>query len=585
MSGDLDAVEARLDDAERALAAGAHDEDLAAAWADTEDLRTAPATISVYRASLAQARGDVAGTVRHARHALDLAGPEDHFMRGAGAGFLGLAAWAAGDVQQALSTFGEAVRSLHAAGNVVDELDSTVVLADMWVAAGRPSRARRLYEQALLSATGNGEPYPRATADLHVGLAELDRELDDLTSAEAHLETARVLGERGSITENRHRWSVAMAQVRATGGDYDTATHLLDQAETMYRRGFYPDIRPIAAMKARVQIAEGDLSSAAEWAHDRGVSVDDDPDYLHEYEHLTLARLLLAQHRAEQHLDHAPRASPVAAVLGLLDRMHAAAADAGRDGSLLEIRTLQALAHHAHGDLPQALAVLGRSVVETPEPDSYVRLYLDEGAPMLALLHHAAGVGHTAGRRDGAGAGPTTPRASKDTSRGRRAAAALGRPVEPAGAAGAPAPRQRADRTGDRPRALCLTQHPAHPHQAHLHQTRRDHPGRGRTPRPRTRPPLVTGLARTGPIGVTTSITSCGDAGSPRRFLGFRYPRGARHGPTREGATMAITPTTLSRAAGVAAAAAGLIFIGVQINHPHRTSPPSRRPSGPSATP
>ncbi|MDQ1657363.1 MAG: hypothetical protein QOD41_2446, partial [Cryptosporangiaceae bacterium] len=180
MSGDLDAVEAQLDNAEHALAAGAHDEDLAAAWADTDELRTAPATISVYRASLAQARGDVAGTVRHARRALDLARPEDHLARGAGAGFLGLAAWAAGDVQQALSTFGEAVRSLHAAGNVVDALDSTVVLADMWVAAGRPSRARRLYEKALLSATGNGEPYPRATADLHVGLAELDRELGDL---------------------------------------------------------------------------------------------------------------------------------------------------------------------------------------------------------------------------------------------------------------------------------------------------------------------------------------------------------------------------------------------------------------------
>jgi hypothetical protein len=31
---------------------------------------------------------------------------------------------------------------------------------------------------------------------------------------------------------------------------------------------------------------------------------------------------------------------------------------------------------------------------------------------------------------------------------------------------------------------------------------------------------------------------------------------------------MTITPTTLTRAAGIAAAAAGLIFIGVQINHP-----------------
>ncbi|HLL65920.1 MAG TPA: LuxR C-terminal-related transcriptional regulator [Micromonosporaceae bacterium] len=395
MSGDLDAAEARLDDAERALAAGANDEDLAAGWAHTEDLRTAPATISVYRASLAQARGDVAGTLHHARHALDLAGPADHLVRGAAGGFLGLAAWAAGDIAAALATFGEAVRSLHAAGNLVDELDSTVVLADMWVAAGRPSHARRRYEQALLSATGNGEPLPRATADLHVGLAELDRELDDLTGAEAHLETARVLAERGSITENRHRWFVAMAQVRAAHGDHETARHLLDQAEAMYRRGFYPDIRPIAAMRTRVQIAEGDLASAAAWAHGRGVSVHDDPDYLYEYEHLTLVRLVLAQRRAGQHVEHAAGASPVAAVLGLLDRMHAAAAHAGRAGSAREIRMLQALAHRADGDLPHALEVLDRSFVEAPEPDSNVRLYLDEGAPMRALLQHAAGVGHT----------------------------------------------------------------------------------------------------------------------------------------------------------------------------------------------
>jgi LuxR family maltose regulon positive regulatory protein len=130
-------------------------------------------------------------------------------------GYLGLAAWAAGDIHEALATFSEAVRSLHAAGNLVDELDATVNLADMWVAAGRPSRARRIYEQGLATAVAGGEPYPRATADLHVGLADLDRELDDLAAAEAHLETARALAERASITENRHRWPLVMGQVRA----------------------------------------------------------------------------------------------------------------------------------------------------------------------------------------------------------------------------------------------------------------------------------------------------------------------------------------------------------------------------------
>jgi LuxR family maltose regulon positive regulatory protein len=352
---------------------------------------TAPATILVYRASLAQARGDVAGTVRHARHAFDLAGPVDHFVRGGAGGFLGLGAWAAGDIEEALATFSEAVRSLHAAGNLVDELDGTIVLADMWVAAGRPSRARRLYEQALQTAIGNGEPYPRATADLHVGLAELDRELDDLSSAEAHLETARVLGERASITENRHRWPVAMAQVRAARGDHEAATRLLDQAAALYRHGFYPDVRPIDAMKARLHISTGDLESAATWAQERGLSADPDRQYLHEYEHLTLARLLLAQDCAGQRSDQAGTTSPLTTVHTLLDRLHGAAADAGRDGSLLEIRMLQALAHQASGDRDTALGVLGQALTDTPEPESHVRLYMDEGAPMLDLLRDAAG--------------------------------------------------------------------------------------------------------------------------------------------------------------------------------------------------
>jgi LuxR family maltose regulon positive regulatory protein len=382
LAGDLDGMERRLNDAEAALAAGADDKALAATWADTEDLRTAPATLWVYRAALAQARGDVPAIVSHARRALDLAGADDHFVRGAAGGFLGLAAWASGNVQEALSTFSEAVRSLHAAGNLVDELDSTVVLGDMWISAGRPHRARRLYERALETATGAGEPYPRATADLHVGLAERDRELDDLVSAEEHLETARVLGERGSITENRHRWYVAMAQVRVATGDHASAKQLLDRAQKLYRPGSYPDLRPIAAMQARVDIAKGDLTAAEEWADDHHVTAADDASFLREYEHLTLVRLQLARHRESGPGD-------LADALTLLDRLHADA-DQTRAGSLLEIGMLRALTHHARDHRPEALAELNQALAAAPEPDGYARLFLDECAPMLALLQDAA---------------------------------------------------------------------------------------------------------------------------------------------------------------------------------------------------
>jgi LuxR family maltose regulon positive regulatory protein len=327
--------------------------------------------------------------VAHARHAVDLAGAQDHFVRGAGGGILGLAAWAGGDVAEALTTFSEAIRSLHAAGNLVDELDSTVVLGDMWLTAGRPHRARQLYEQALVTATRGGEPYPRATADLHVGLAELDRELNDLAGAAAHLEIARVLREHSSITENRYRWFVAAAQVRTASGDHDGAVKLLGQAQALYRPGFYPDLRPIAAMRARVQIAAADLDPAEEWALARGVTTSDEVTFLWEYEHLTLVRLLLARTLRDVAAGGPLRAAPLSDVLALLERLRADAAPT-RAGSLLEIGMLRALTLHVRGDRREALAELEHALLRAPEPEGYARLFLDEGAPMLALLHNAA---------------------------------------------------------------------------------------------------------------------------------------------------------------------------------------------------
>jgi len=386
-SGDLSAVEPWLDAAEHALAAVP--EGSAPPWADTKDLQTLPSTIAMYRAALAQARGDAAGTAAHARRALDLAGADDHLARGGAAGFLGFAAWAMGDVSSALETFTQAVASLRAAGSLVDELSGTVVLADLWLAAGRPSKARRLCERALQLAETRGEPVARATAELHVGLSEIDVVAGDLESAHRHLEAAAALADRAGMNESRYRGFVAMGLLARADDDPDEAINFLDQAEQFYRPGFYPEVRPIAAIKARICIAQGKLSEAADWAREQGVSATDDARYLSEYDHLTLVRLLLARHRAHQDASDVDHAS------GLLDRLYAAAEAAERAGSLIEIRLLQALAYDAQGRPPQALETLAQALGLAPEPASYARLFLDEGAPMLSLLRHAkaAGVG------------------------------------------------------------------------------------------------------------------------------------------------------------------------------------------------
>ena len=377
VAGDIDAAESRLDDADHALAAAPD----TPRWAETEELRTVPATIAIYRASIAQARGDMPGTTEHARRALALAGPADHFARAGAAGFLGLAAWARGDVTSALDTFAQAVASMHAAGAIVDELGSTVSLGDMWLAAGRPGEARRGYERALRTARAHGDVVAGTAADVHVGISELDRETGDLDNARRHLETAASIRERAPETERHYRWSVASGLLADAAGDPRQAIAFLDEAERLYKPGFVPEVRPIPAIRARIWIGLGELSRAAGWA--RGVSTMDEAGYLSEFDHLTLVRLRLAQYRAAADTVVLDQATD------LLDRLHDAAETSGRAGSLLEIRMLRALAQDAAGQRQRALETLARAWAQAPEPDGYVLLFLDEGGPMRELLRAA----------------------------------------------------------------------------------------------------------------------------------------------------------------------------------------------------
>ena len=68
--------------------------------------------------------------------------------------------------------------------------------------------------------------------------------------------------------------------------------------------------------------------------------------------------------------------------------MLSAAEAGGRAGSVIEILALQALAHAAQGDVAQGLAPLRRALA-LAGPEGYVRLFVDEGAPMAALLREA----------------------------------------------------------------------------------------------------------------------------------------------------------------------------------------------------
>jgi LuxR family transcriptional regulator, maltose regulon positive regulatory protein len=267
------------------------------------------------------------------------------------------------------------VRSLHAADDLDDELGGTVVLAGIWLALGRPAESERLYERALAAARQRPDVALPVTGDLHVGLADALIERNALDAAAEHLQTAQDLGDAGSLPENRHRWYLAMARLRRARGDLDVAADLLEKSEALYLPGFFPDVKPIPALRAHVDIARGRVDLAQTWARQHGVTAADDLSYLAEYNHLTLARLLIAERQVDE-------------AVTLLDRLRTAVEGTGREGSVTEILMLTALARQAGGDLDDAVVLLARAL-GTAVPAGYTRLFLDEGAPMEALLGEA----------------------------------------------------------------------------------------------------------------------------------------------------------------------------------------------------
>ncbi len=382
--GTMDGVEAHLDRVERWLESAAGTQGPAGGTGeivvvDTAQAQRLPGLVAMYRAALALGRGDLDETAAQAERAVQRAAPDDYLARGAAGALLGLARWTTGDLDGAYQSFSDGMASVDRAGHEADAIGGAITLADIRVTQGRLSDALTLYERGLARAARPDVPPLRGVADMHVGIAQILGERGDLTGAKEHLASAQALGEELGLPQHPWRWRVAAARLRQVERDLDAAMRLVEEAEPVYSTDFSPNVRPIEAVKARLYIARGDLQPAAEWARQRGVSPANDITYLREFEHATLAHLLYAQglhDRDDTRLGEA---------VALTERLAVAAASGGRNGSLIEILIVHALAHSARGDRMQALDALTRAVA-LAEPEGYVSLFVLEGDAMTDLL-------------------------------------------------------------------------------------------------------------------------------------------------------------------------------------------------------
>jgi LuxR family maltose regulon positive regulatory protein len=374
LTGQMDAVEHYLDAAgeawEQQAAEGTIDPDHARWQAGGPALRT----------NLARHRGQLEEAAQFARQTLALADPDDALL--CSYGHLGLAHTSRelGDYEQSLASYVQGMPLARAAGNVAAANLAAFYLCRVLQLQGHLHRAAEAIQEALQFTEDQGMGQSPACGILYVAQASLLCEKGELQAAEVQLHQGLEMGRSGGHHEYLRNGGIVLARLRLAQGDAEGALAAITEAEQATAPTEMPLAHAeLAAHKARVWLAQGDLAAAARWAEATARRPGQDRGYTRQIEAITLARVLFAQGGLDQ-------------AFSQLAACQQAAEESGGLGWAVEIGILSALVQEAQGNRAEALAVLERALVQA-EPEGYAQVFVDEEEPMALLLRRAASRG------------------------------------------------------------------------------------------------------------------------------------------------------------------------------------------------
>jgi ATP/maltotriose-dependent transcriptional regulator MalT len=316
---------------------------------------------------------------RASQQALALLPDSELALRSVSLSVLGGSHYLLGELELARQELQEACRLHGGPGNFLPGLLLNMILqADVLAAQGRLHEAADGYQQVILAAAERRE----IAIEASIRQAGISYEWNALERVEAQL--AGILDESETLVATTFfaRGALSLvyllqARIRQARGEDEGASALLRQAVTLSRqrqhRRFLAQAR---AAQVRFWLAQGQTEAVTRWREEEGGTIDTTPSYGNEPGALTLARVLIAQ-------------GEPAEALRRLAGFRVLAREQRRLGSELEILVLCALAEDAQGQSRQAVQHLSQALT-LAEPEGYVRLFVDEGVPMLNLLRQVA---------------------------------------------------------------------------------------------------------------------------------------------------------------------------------------------------
>jgi len=337
-----------------------------------EGNRSGLGQVLALRALLFSEQADGTRATHLARQALAYLTDNDQQWRASCLARMGIEELQGGRAREARQLFQQARAAFDAAGNALGTRATLLALGETCLLEGALRQAGAFYREVHASAGEDRSDSARAL----LGLARLSYEWNILETARQEAEEALDLGTRLGDETVHVQASLILAEIERAQGMDSLAQHrlqvLLAQVSTSsLSRGSLLS-RQIQAAQARCQLSAGDLVEVERWFTTRPMSGEGMPRQYQEQADLLVARLLVARGQTRE-------------ALQLLAHLRSEAQAGGRIRSEVESLILMALACGVAGHSSEAKSLLieGLSLARA---EDYQRLFLDEGADLVALL-------------------------------------------------------------------------------------------------------------------------------------------------------------------------------------------------------
>ena len=353
-SGQTTGVEPKLQAAERVLPD---------AWTG-DRTRDLVGRIASVRALLVWGPHQVETIIAQSRRALEYLHPGNLPFRTAAALTLGHAYVLLGERSGARQALSEVTAISAASGNTFYEILGSIGLGYIQELDNQLVLAAETFRHALELAAGLPFPF---VCEAHLGLARVHYQWNDLDAARQHGEQSIQLARQIADTDRPVAWEVLLARLALARGDAAGAAAILAEADRAARQhDFVLQVPEVAAAQVLAFLRLGDVAAAAHVAQAKDLP-------------LSQARVLLAQ------------GDPTAA-LAVLEPYRRRMAEKAWADEELKALVLLAVALDAHGERAEAVEVLDEALA-VAEPGGFIRIFVDEGAPMARLLHQALSQG------------------------------------------------------------------------------------------------------------------------------------------------------------------------------------------------